>query len=91
MFDACDAPNLGDQFWPSLDTELNRLVDRSRASGYQHTLEVEFQHNRYFVEKVTADLDRFLPRFREKGRVVISEILPRRVQSLRRVLYCSDG
>ena len=76
---------MGDQFWSSLDTELIRLVDRLRvASGSQHPLELEFQRNHFFFEIVTEDLDRFLPKFREKGRVIISD-------ASGRIFYCSDG
>jgi hypothetical protein len=66
-------PDLGDQFWSSLDAELNRLVDRLRASGHQHTLDLEFRSGRRFAEELLAGLDGFLPKFKEKGRVIISE------------------
>ena len=78
--------DLRDQFWSSLDTELSGLVDRLRASGYQHILDLEFQRDLGFAEMVLgAGLDRFLPKFREKGRVTISQ------SGSGRIFYCSDG
>ena len=78
--------DLREQFWSSLDTELSSLVDRLRRSGYKHTLELEVRHQSDFAEKVPdAGPDAFLPKFREKGRVTISEV------GSGRILYCSDG
>ena len=66
--------NLGDEVWSSLDTALKGLVDRLRASGYQHVLELEFQCDLDFSEKVMdGGLDGFLPKFRKQGRVTISQ------------------
>ena len=65
---------LEDQFWSSLDTGLSSLVDRLRASGHQHVLNVEFRRDLSFAEMVLgAGPDGFLPKFREKGRVIILE------------------
>ena len=66
--------NLGDEVWSSLDTALKGLVDRLRASGYQHVLELEFQCDLDFSEKVMdGGLDGFPPKFRKQGRVTISQ------------------
>ena len=74
------------EFWSTLDAELNGLVDRLRASGYRYTLELVLQHDRYFARMVSAaGPDGFLQKFREKGRVTISE------SRSGRILYCSDG
>jgi hypothetical protein len=86
VFDPFRTRDFGDQFWSSLDTELNGLVDRLRASGYQHVLEMEFPRDLGFAKKnLGAGLDEFLPKFREKGRVIISQ------PGSGRILYCSDG
>ena len=69
-----------------LDTTLSSLVDHLRVSGYQHVLDLELRSCLYFAKIVSeAGPDGFLPRFREKGRVIISEI------EMGKILYCSDG
>ena len=76
---------MGDQFWSSLDTELNRHVDRLRKSGRKHVLELEFQHNDFAKTVSDAGPNGFLPKFREKGRVTVSETVSGRI------LYRSDA
>ena len=70
--------------WWSLDIALSNLVDRLRVSGYDHTLELEFRLQFAEIDP-EDDLDAIFPRFREKGRVTISE------KASRRIMYCSDG
>ena len=68
-----------------LDTALSDLVDRLRALGYRHTLELEFQLDPGFAEAhQKAGPDMFFPHFREKGRVTFSEPVNGRI------FYCSD-
>ena len=59
-------------YWSSLDTGLSSLVDRLRASGYEHTLELQFQLDPKIAEAhLKLDQDTFFPRFRKKGRVTL--------------------
>lgn len=55
--------------WKPFDEVICGLVDRLRAAGYTHVLEVEF-HLQYegFDEE---EHKKFLPGFKEKGRVRI--------------------
>lgn len=86
MFNPRLLRDLRDQFWSSLDRELSTLVDRLRALGYQHILELEVQYHPLLAEKISdAGLDGFLPKFSGKGRVTVMETISKRV------LYCSDG
>ena len=72
--------------WSSLDIALPNLVDRLRASGYKHSLELEFQLEPEFAEiDPKDDLDAIFPCFREKGRVTLLE------KTSRRIIYCSRG
>ena len=77
----------GEWRYPSLsflDEGLPDLVDRLRALGYEHTLELEFQHEFEFARiDPRDDPDEFFPCFREKGRVTI-------LNKSGRILYCSD-
>lgn len=57
--------------WDGIDAELCRLVDRLRATGYRHTLEVELRLTKIGEDPGECDCTRFLPRFREKGVVTI--------------------
>jgi len=52
-----------------VDNAMRRLVDKLSTLGYKHTLELEFR-----CESVGLHLDfkDFLPKFRERGRVRIS-------------------
>lgn len=49
------------------------LVDRLKRSGYKHTLEVEFRANVVHMSN-EARHKKFLPKFKEQGRVRIVEI-----------------
>ena len=70
--------------WWSLDIALSNLVDRLRASGYEHTLGLEFRLA--FVEIDPGDdPDAIFPCFRKKGRVSILE------KTSGRIIYCSGG
>ena len=72
--------------WRSLDPVLSGLVDRLHASGYGHTLKLEFQLESEFAKiDPEAYIDAFFPCFREKGRVTVLE------KTSRRIIYCSDG
>ena len=75
------------RYWShALDTALSDLVDRLRASGYRHTLKLEFQLEPGFAEAhQKAGPDVFFPHFREKGWVTLSEPINGRI------FYCSDG
>ena len=86
LFTVFDPRNLRRQLWLPLDTTLSSLVDHLRVSGYQHVLDLELRSCLYVAKTVSeAGPDGFLPRFREKGRVIISEI------EMGKILYCSDG
>ena len=64
-------PHLSHRCWITFDDMICELVGRLQKSGYQHTLEVEFQAE--FVE-LHEDADRFLPKFKKKGRVRITKV-----------------
>ena len=86
LFATCTPREPGHHFWSSLDTELSNLVDRLRASGYKHVLELEFQLESEFAEIDPKDaLGAIFPCFREKGRVTILG------KASRRIIYCFDG
>ena len=53
------------------------LVDRLCLLGYKHTLEVEFRAQLVNLDE-EVDHDKFLPKFKEKGRVRVVEISSRR-------------
>jgi len=55
--------------WGSVDKRLCGVVDRLRAMGYCHTLEVELRFTR--VEGDLDDFTKVLSGFREKGVVTI--------------------
>ena len=57
--------------WGLVDEQLCGLVDRLRATGYRHTLEVELQLTVAEGDPGDWDYTRFLPGFREKGAVTI--------------------
>ena len=54
-----------------IDDSLCQLVDRLRRSGYERTLEVEFQTWELAEWEARSDFE-LLPKFREKGRVGIT-------------------
>ena len=64
---------LSNRNWISFDDMICGLVDRLRMSGYKHTLEVVFRAQLVDLDE-EVDHDKFLPRFKEKGRVKIVEI-----------------
>ena len=59
--------------WISFDDMICGLVDRLRMSGNKHTLEVEFRAQFVNLDE-EEDHDKFLPKFKKKGRVRIVEI-----------------
>ena len=59
--------------WSHFDDMLCALTDRLRLSGHQHILEVEFRMEPMDLE-TGVDSPEFLPRFREKGRVRVSQV-----------------
>ena len=60
--------------WSSIiDKQLCGLVDRLRVMGYCHTLEVEVRLMEIGGDPVKDDLTKFLPEFREKGVVIITD------------------
>lgn len=68
-----------------VDENLCDLVDRLRVLGYRHTLEVELRFHRVEVDPVEVGSLKFLPRFEEKGVVIITDA----VDDGRRVYYSS--
>ena len=57
-----------DRWWKALDDEVCELVEKLRVLGYEHTLELEFHSD------PGADRRGFLPKFREKGRVIVAPV-----------------
>ena len=57
--------------WAFTDKALCKLVDRLRAMGYFHTLEVELRITKIGDGPGGYDFTKFLPEFREKGVVTI--------------------
>ena len=56
-----------------LERAMCGLVDKLRALGYEHTLELEFGfHSRLFPHILASSRGSF-PKFREKGRVIVSD------------------
>lgn len=77
-------------YWNHLDNTACGLVNKLRALGYEHTLELEFQ-----LESVdpTLYLGGFLRNFREKGRVRVvntssGEVLDLAVRFFFRRIWC---
>ena len=54
-----------------IDKQLCGLVDRLRAVGYRHTLEVELRLMAIVDDSGECEFANFLPNFREKGNVTI--------------------
>lgn len=70
------------EYWPLsscpslIDTALSHLVDRLRASGYEHTLELEFRFGPGSAEiHFDADLKESFPHFRERGLVTVIDAM----------------
>lgn len=59
--------------WALVDEQLCELVDRLHAVGYRHTLEVELRFMEIGGDPEKHDFTIFLPRFREKGLVTITD------------------
>ena len=53
------------------DDQLCELVDRLRRTGHRHTLEAKLRFECTEDDVGVVDFTAFLPRFREKGVVVI--------------------
>ena len=70
--------------WPLVDRQLCELVDRLRAAGYRHTLEVELRLVVTRNNLAEYDCTRLLPEFGEKGVVTIVD-----TDHGNRVLYSS--
>jgi len=58
-----------------IDNCLCRLIDRLRELGYEGILEVEFQAWRLAEWGAGSDLKKLLPKFEEKGRVKVAQML----------------
>ena len=58
--------------WGSIDEQLCMLVDRLRATGYNHTLEVEVRLTEMGHDHRVYDFTILLPKFRQKGIVTIT-------------------
>ena len=54
-----------------IDKQFCGLVDRLRVTGYGHTLVVELRLMEFGVDPGGYDFTEFLPKFREKGVVVV--------------------
>jgi len=61
------------ELWAPFDGQLCGLVDRLRAKGHRHTLEVELRFSCIRGDPSEVDFTKLLllPRFREKGVVTI--------------------
>ena len=54
-----------------MDEQLCEVVDRLRAMGHRHTLEVQLRFARVEDDSSNNDFTKILPRFEEKGVVTI--------------------
>ena len=70
--------------WASVDKHLCEVVDRLRAMGYQHTLEVELRFAELGDDPSGNDFTYVLPKFREKGVVTV-------IDGARRPLFFSHN
>lgn len=59
------------QLWAPVDGQLCGLVDRLRAKGHCHRLEVELRFSWIIGDPSRVDFTKLLPGFREKGVVTI--------------------
>ena len=57
--------------WVSVDKQLCNVVDRLRAMGHRHTLEVELRFVLIKADSSENDFSKALPGFRERGAVTI--------------------
>jgi hypothetical protein len=68
--------HLDNPSWMRFDNMLCELIDRLQKSGYRHTLEVELQAEYVELkEGESLEYQGVLPKFREKGRVSVVEIM----------------
>lgn len=70
-----DFPSFNSYF-ASLDDTLCGLINRLQMSGYKHTLEVEFRTPIVELDEEVRH-EKFLPKFKEKGRVRIMREISR--------------
>ena len=54
-----------------LECAMCGLVDKLRALGYEHTLELEFGFHSLLFPHALASSREYFPKFREKGRVIV--------------------
>lgn len=59
------------ELWASVDRQLCELVDRLRATGHCHTLEVELRFTHTEGDLSEICFTKFLSGFREKGVVTV--------------------
>ena len=61
----------GTEKWTSVDEQLCGLVDKLRARGYHHILEVELEFSKIVCHPGKHDPTHLLPEFRRKGIVTV--------------------
>ena len=59
--------------WDPIDEQLCGVVDRLNLTGFNHTLEVELRLTKIGKDIGTYLFDKFLPEFRKKGIVTITD------------------
>ena len=57
--------------WTSFDNCISALADKLHNLGSKQKLEVQFRSEYLVADSFSVDYKRFLPKFREKGRVTI--------------------
>jgi hypothetical protein len=68
--------HLNNPSWIPFDDMLCELIDRLQISGYRHILEVEFRPDHVELKEGESLEDQgILPKFREKGRVSVIEVM----------------
>lgn len=65
----------GMEKWTSIDKDLCGLVDRLRATGYCHTLEVELRFTKTLDDSGIWCFANIFPEFKEKGIVTIVDVV----------------
>jgi len=76
------------ELWDSLDEEFCEVVDRLRAVGHPHTLEVELRFTQVEGYPGEINFTKVLPGFREKGAVTIIDDACGDVVHRSSALYC---
>ena len=66
------------------DNSLCRLVERLEGFGYKHRLDVVLAIWEDDVQEISANFEKILPKFRERGRVRVM------TRARERVVYCSN-